>query len=255
MIMDNQIVSIVMCTRNNASTIERALKSLCNSNRKPNKIVVGDNNSGDKTYKILCDLLGAELVKINDQAGLPPKFDGQINGVSVTIFKSKQFNRSRILNYCFSLLPLDTTIIGLLDPTDWYEPSKIEKSVQIFNRYDSVCCVVNDYNEQCYPGDKLLRRFNKSFSHYKLTNECLYDCNFLIRVNAMRILKSGFDNNLTDQEHYDLILRLSYVGLIYHIPEALHNCSLKQKKDTAVIDRLIKQKIIQQKAKSVQSKK
>jgi len=248
--MDNQKVGIVMCTRNNAATIERALKSLYNSNRKPDNIVVGDNDSGDKTYQVLCDLLGAEILKINDQAGLPPKFEKEINDVHIKIFRNKFVNRSRVLNHCFSMLPLDTTVVGVLNPSDWYEPNKIEKSIDIFNRYDSTACVISDYNQQCYPGEKLIRIFNQSFSHQALMRKCLYDCNFLIRVNAMRILKHGFDNNLTDQEHYDLLLKLSRVGLIYHIPEPLHNCSLKNNKDTEKIDQLIRQKIIQQRAQN-----
>ena len=80
---DKESVTIIMATHNNAGTVQKALQSVTDGHRPADQIVVGDNDSTDNTYEILCNLLGAELVTINEQVGLPPEFDGILNGVPI----------------------------------------------------------------------------------------------------------------------------------------------------------------------------
>ncbi|KKK90213.1 hypothetical protein LCGC14_2725350, partial [marine sediment metagenome] len=188
--MDKQVVGICMCSRNDEATIERAINSLLNNTRKPDIVVIGDNNSNDHTYKILCELLGAEMIEENGNTGWPAKFEGQLNDVKIIIFRSQAQHSAKILNHCFKMLPMNTTFIGFLCDNDWYEPNKIARSLSIFEQYKFVACVVTDHN-QCVGGTKYVRRFNKSFSYDRLLRECIYDKNFLIRVESMQILKRG----------------------------------------------------------------
>lgn len=223
---DKQVVGICMCTCNNETTIERAIDSLLNNTYKPDTIVIGDNNSNDHTYQILCELLGAEMVEKNGHTGWPSRFEGLLDDVKVSIFRSQTEHTAKILNYCFKALPKNTTMIGFLCCSDWYESDKIAKSISIFEQHKHVACIVTDYN-QCISGTKCARRFNQSFSYDKLLQKCMYDKNFMVRVESMRVLRRGFDESLSAREEYELLLRISEVGLIYHIPEALHNCSCK----------------------------
>lgn len=225
--VDKQVVGVCMCTRNNATTIERAIESLSNNTRKPDVIVIGDNDSNDHTYKILCGLLGAEMVEKDENRGWPAKFEGQLGGIKVIIFRSQTAHTAKILNNCFKMLPMNTTIIGFLCCSDWYEPDKIAQSLSVFGQHKSVACVVSDYN-QYITGTKCVRKFNKSFSYDRLLRKCMYDKNFLVRVASMQILRRGFDESLSAREEYELLLRISEVGLIYHIPKTLHNCSRKK---------------------------
>lgn len=223
---EHDMVAMCLCTHNNEKTIERAIDSLLNNTRRPDIIVIGDNNSDDKTYAILCKLLDAEMVEKNGTMGWPSKFESQLNGVKVIIFRSQTEHSAKILNHCFRMLPNDTNIIGFLCCDDWYEPDKIVQSLSIFGQNKSIACVVSDYN-QYITSDMCVRRFNKSFSYDRLLKVCMYDKNFLVRVESMRILRRGFDESLPAREEYELLLRISDVGLIYHIPQALHNCSHK----------------------------
>lgn len=225
---DKHIVGICMCARNDETTIERAMESLLNNTRKPDIIVIGDNNSNDHTYKILCELLGAEMIEKDGKTSWPAKFEGQINGVKIIIFRSQVEHTAKILNYCFKMLSMNTTVIGFLCCSDWYEPNKIAKSLSIFEQHTSVACIVSDYN-QYITGTEHVRRFNKSFSYDRLLKGCVYDKNFLVRVESMKILRRGFDESLSAGEEYELLLRISEIGLIYHIPQALHNRSHKIK--------------------------
>lgn len=223
---NKQVVGMCLCTHNDEATIERAINSLLNNTRKPNVIVVGDNNSNDHTYKILCELLDADMVEKDGNIGWPSQFEGHLNGVKIIVFKSQTECSAKILNHCFKILPLDTTAVGFLYCRDWYEPKKIAKSLSIFEQHKCVACVVTDHN-QYITETNYARRFNKSFSYDRLLRGCIYDRNFLVRVESMQILRRGFDESLPDKEEYELLLRISEVGLIYHIPEALHNCSHK----------------------------
>ena len=216
-----------LCTHNDEATIERAISSLLNNTRKPDVIVIGDNNSNDHTYKILCELLGAEMVEKDGNTGWPANFEGQLNGVKIIIFRSQAKHTAKILNCCFRILPMNITIIGFLCCSDWYEPDKITKSISIFEQYKFVACVVTDHN-QYINGTEYARIFNKSFSYDRLLKGCMYDRNFLVRVESMQVLRRGFDESLPAREEYELLLRISEVGLIYHIPKALHNCSRKK---------------------------
>lgn len=223
---DKQIVGMCMCAHNDETTIERAIESLLNNTRKPDIIVVGDNNSNDHTYKMLCKLLNAEMIEKNGNTGWPARFEGQLNGVKIIIFRSQTEHTAKVLNHCFKMLPVNTTIIGFLSCDDWYGSDKIAHSLSIFEQHKSVACVVSDYY-QYITGTECVRRFNKSFSYDRLLKGCMYDRNFLVRVKSMQILKRGFDESLTAREEYELLLRISEVGLIHHTPEALHNCSRK----------------------------
>lgn len=223
---DKQVVGMCMCAHNDETTIKRTIESLLNNTRKPDTIVIGDNNSNDHTYEILCKLLGAEMVEKDGNTGWPSKFEGQLNGVKIIIFRSQTEYTAKILNHCFKMLPMNITVIGFLCCSDWYEPDKIAKSISIFGQCKHVACVVTDHN-QYINGTEYARRFNKSFSYDRLLKGCVYDRNFLVRVESMQILRRGFDESLPVREEYELLLRISEVGLIYHIPEALHNCSRK----------------------------
>jgi len=249
---DQHIVGIILCTHNNTKNIERAVNSLLTSSRKPNRIIVGDNDSKDHTYDALCRMIGAEQITIGEECGFPSTFRADIDGVDILIFKNKHTNRSRVLNYCFSKLDLTTTVIGFLNPNDWYGPDKIYRSLQILDQHSEVACVVSDYNEKHH--NKLIRRFSQSFMADKLIEKSIYDRNFIVRVNGLKILGSGFDNELVDMEYYDFLLRLSEIGLIYHLPEALHNRTTKEKTSVDIKNK-IKHKALLRRSKNVKIKK
>jgi len=219
---DDKIVTVITATQNNADTIERAILSVISGNRPANKVIIGDNDSTDGTYDKLCELLGAESVTIDGQTGLPPKFDGTLHGVPVTIFRQRKNTIANTMNVAMRMNNRPTNIFGFLDPTSWYEENKIQRSLDIFNKHSYVACVVNDYIQHGRNGLKT-RLFLSSFDAQRLLSEFTYDLNFMIRIEALIKLRSAFNDNIQKSEAYDLLLRISNVGLIYHIPEPLHN--------------------------------
>lgn len=61
---DKENVTIVIGTHNNAKTIKRALESVTKGIRPTNQVIVGDNDSTDGTYNVLCNLLGAKPIEV-----------------------------------------------------------------------------------------------------------------------------------------------------------------------------------------------
>jgi hypothetical protein len=219
---DKDKVTVVMATSNNATTIKRALISVTQGKRPANQIVVGDNDSSDGTYDVLCSLLGAERITIKDQTGLPPEFDGEFNGVPIKIFRKKLSTIGHTLNMAIGMKWQGTSVFGFMDPTSWYTNDKILKSLDIFGSCASAACVVSDcYNH--YPDGREERVFRCSFDMQRLLVRFPYDRNFLVRSQVFQKLKSGFNDQMPIREEYDFLLRVSEIGLIYHTPEPLHH--------------------------------
>jgi len=219
---DKQKVCMVLVTNNNVQSIEKALGSISKGMRKPDQIVIGDNDSKDKTYDKLCEILGAEKIEVDKRKGWPPKYETEIEGIPITIFRKKYTNHGHSLNMAMSMASPDTTVFGFLNPNDWYGIDKIFRSVDIFERHSQVVCVVSDCDNH-YVDGRFVRKFSNSPNMKILLNSYPYDENFLLRRDVFPKLKSGFNEELEQRQDYDLLLRAAKVGLVYHIAEALHH--------------------------------
>lgn len=213
---DNNKIAILITTFDNEKTINKCIDSLLVNTRPPDTIIIGDNDSKDQTYELLCKKLNIEMIKVKGQFGWPPKFETKINDTKIIIFRSRKNNVPVILNAAIGMLTKDHDIIGFIDSKDIWLENKIIESINIFNRDPSVACIVSD---ALYKYDKLIRRtYHESFKF----NNFLYDNNIMLRSTIFGILKCAFNNNLEQMFFYDLLNKIWKVGLIYHIPKALH---------------------------------
>ena len=219
---DKEKVTICIATHNSKSTIARALKSVVGGIRPADQVVIGDNDSNDGTYEFLCELLGAEEVTIGENKGLPPNFDGEFLGTPVKIFRKRLSTTSHTLNMAMQMKWEGVTIFGFLEPTSWYAGDKIAQAVRIFQSRPYIACVVSDWDNHHEDG-VVERVFNHSFDCNRLLAKFEYDRNFLVRSGTFGQLKCGFNEQMTLRDDYDLILKISEKGLVYHIPAPLHN--------------------------------
>lgn len=220
--VDKEKVSIIIVAHNNATTIVRALKSVVGGIRPANQVIVADNDSKDGTYEVLCKLLGAEEITVNEQTGLPPNFDGEFLGTPVKIFRKRLGTTGHSANMAMQMKWQGVTIFGFLDPTSWYAGDKIAQAVRIFEDQPHIACIVSDWDNHC-DNDVVERVFNNSFDCNRLFLKFEYDRNFFVRAGTFGKLKAGFNEQMPIRDDYDLLMRISEVGLIYHIPAPLHN--------------------------------
>ena len=222
MTKDKDRIAIVIATHNNATTIKRAIESATGGSRPADRIIVGDNDSTDGTYDILCNLLGAKKISVDEKTGWPPEFDGDINSVPVHIFRKRLSTIGHTLNIAMQMKWQDVTIFGFMEPTSWYTPDKIQQAVQVFGNNQAIACVISDcYNHH---GSGVVERvYRSSFDTHRLLAKFTYDRNFFVRPQIFQKLQSGFNEQMPIRDDYDLILRISEIGLVYHIPLPLHN--------------------------------
>ncbi|RLC89046.1 MAG: hypothetical protein DRJ03_00350 [Chloroflexi bacterium] len=222
MMKDKENVTVIMATHNNAKTIERALRSVTRGIRPANQVIIGDNDSTDGTYDVLCKLLGAEHVTIDEKTGMPPQFGGELDGTPVKIFRKRLSTIGDTLNIAMQMKWQGVTVFGFMDPTSWYAPDKIAQAIRVFGTHQSIACVVSDCDDH-HPDGRVERIFRDSFDMQRLLKGFPYDGNFLIRPHVFPKLKGGFNPQMPIRHDYDLLLRVSEIGLIYHIPAPLHH--------------------------------
>lgn len=222
MIKDKEKVCIIIATHNNATTIERAIRSVTKSIRPADQIIVGDNDSTDNTYDVLCKLLDAKPITIDDKTGLPPQFDGELDGVPIRIFRKQLSTIGHTLNIALQMKWQGITLFGFMDPTSWYTPDKISQAIYVCSQQPAIACVVSDCDNH-YPDGREERVFRCSFDMQRLLTNFPYDMNFFVRPQIFPKLKSGFNEQMQFRYDYELLLRISEIGLIYHIPAPLHH--------------------------------
>lgn len=219
---DNENVTIIIATHNNVKTILRAVESVSDGIRGANNIVVGDNDSTDGTYELLCDIIGAKPIQIEGKTGLPPQYEGLINGTPITIFKKRFSTIAHTINTAIHMKWKDVTIFGFMEPTSWYAGDKISQAIRIFQSNNAVACVVSDCDNHFDDG-RVERVFRHSFDSQKLLYSFSYDRNFLVKSQIFAKLNNGFNEGMEVSDEYDFLIRLSEIGFIYHIPAPLHN--------------------------------
>lgn len=221
----NKITAII-ATHNNKTNIVRALDSLINNTRKPDHIIVGDNESTDNTYEELCKILNANKVQVGDKSGWTPKFTGEYKGIPTTIFRKRKSTTANTLNIAIQTTLPDTQFYTFLNPNDWYESDKISQSIEVFEKNNRVVCVVTDCINHLSDGRKIID-FKPSYDIDQIHYDYRYDENFMVSINTFKRLGGFFNDNLEIMHDYELMLRMTRLGLIYHISKPLYNHPVK----------------------------
>lgn len=146
-------------------------------------------------------------------------------------FSEKMSTIAHTLNVALQMEWKDITIFGFMDAESWYAGDKISQAIEVFQNHPSVTCVVSDYDNH-HPDGRVERIFLSSFDIQRLLSNPMYDRNFLVRSQVFPKMESGFNEQMPTREEYDLFLRISEIGLIYHIPAPLHNNTVKEEDET-----------------------
>lgn len=249
MLKDKEKVTIIIATDNNKETIEKAINSVSKGIRPADQIVVANNDGTDGTYEYLCEMLGAKPIEIDGRTGMPPSFDGQLNDAKIKIFRKRKSTKGHTINAAIKMLWHETTIFGFMDPRSFYAADKIAQGIRVFSSNPSVACIVSDYDEML-DGNISMRRFRPSFDAHVLLSYNPYDINFLVRPQVFTNLKRAFNEQLLCGEDYELLIRISEKGLIYHIPAPLHtNTWVEDTEDKKRIDQYVQKMIAEENAK------
>lgn len=136
------MVSVVMATYNGEKYVKGQLESILRQSRKPDEIIINDDNSVDNTINIL------ETLKCSSDITI----DVQVNKVQLGYAK----NFRQAIGRCHG------DIVFLSDQDDVWHEKKIENCINIFENYDKVLALSTGY----YLTDEMLRK-KKASDRYK----------------------------------------------------------------------------------------
>lgn len=194
-------ISIAIPTYNNQDTIIPCIKSVLTNTNKPNKIMIIDKDSTDQTIR----RLNIFFNKNNQQ-------DFLFNGIHIKIMRILSQEYSIVIKNCLQLSQ-DCDIIGLLNGKNIYYKNKIARCKQAFELDNIILAVTNDFvfkKKNC-----IKPSLHEPFDSMTLGRYDFYDDNIMIKTNILPRLED-FKN------HVELLSQISRFGVIYHIPEILH---------------------------------
>ena len=110
-----------------------------------------------------------------------------------------------------------TDVFGFVHAGDLLYPTKIESSLKPLEQNPNVMVVVSDRD-----GPDGMREYLSSYSADRMVARMEYDLSMLVRKAAFARMQAFFDPTMDKCEHYELLIRISRFGMIYHVPEALH---------------------------------
>jgi glycosyltransferase involved in cell wall biosynthesis len=130
-----------------------------------------------------------------------------------------------------------TDYFNILDADDINYPTKVEKCVEVLEKYPQIAAVYADYDIHNLAAGTRTREYKEPYDAIRLQQECIVHSGCTIRKTALEsVLENGlvFDELLPPCEDYDLWLRLSEKYLLYHIPEQLSLVRVHDKNSTVV---------------------
>lgn len=208
---------VVLVTENNVDTISKTLDAISKNSYESLHIILGDNDSEDGTYEFLCEKLGVPKIDYQGKQALPPKFDTEWNGVTLTCLRIKKGTTAETLNICLGLAPEDSQFFVFMEPTDVISEDKIQRSIDVLNKYNFVSCVITDCFE-LHNQYTAVRIYNRSPKPEEILRLYPYDSNFVVPRRFMQ----KFDGQLKHRHDFDFLLSIGNKGIIYHLPEALY---------------------------------
>lgn len=207
--LDDMSIDVVIPTYNCRELLIRAVDSALKQSLEVNRIIVMDDGSDKTTIDFMKEHLGS-LSKVeiyyNEHSGLP----GKLRGSGVKKSQAKW--------------------IAFLDSDDWWEPSKLEKQLNVAQKekIELVCTNAEIWESGVSKGNLLnLESGSISIEHLINDNSVI---NSSVLVNRLTLLKCdeyASDFQTRGIEDYCMWLRFLSFGQIFFIEEKLVNYSIQ----------------------------
>lgn len=191
--MSNELVSIIIATKNSSNTLDACLNSIKNQTYKNIEIVVGDNDSTDETIKIvkkynalLISLAGAGDFRCRQRNLAAQKSSGKY----IFIIDSDMELSPYVVAQCIDKFERNDTIRGIVIPEEsfgigfWSKCKKLERS-------------------------------------FYLGIEWMEAARFFLRENFLKV--GGYNEMMTSGEDWDLSQRIEKLGLIARIDALIYH--------------------------------
>jgi len=227
--LKDRVIGTVTAHYNNGKYAKEFFSGILNQTVKPYFICIVDDGSKWPEVEMLY-LAFQELGGTLDT--VQPKMDGshiygwhfgRINGIRTFFYIAKE-NKGPAAARNIAVQKLISSgahFLQIADSDDVLYPKKIEKGMDIMQKYPYIGLVYSDYDTLTESNNSTKREFKESFSFNRLSQECIVSNNSLVSVEALKIT-GRYDETLFGPEDYDMWLRIAEKFAVYHIPESLY---------------------------------
>jgi glycosyltransferase involved in cell wall biosynthesis len=199
-VRDNQLVSVIIPTRDRPELVVRAVRSALAQTYANQEIVVVDDGSA------------VPLV-------LPPDLAGDARVRTVRLGSPSGAGRARNAGVQAS----KGTLLAFLDDDDRWRPTKVERQVQVLADHDGDAAAV-ETGYELWDGSRLVERYvpdpDRDLSVELLAQPLMQPSTVLIRRHAFADL-GGFDPTLLRVQDWDLWVRFADAYTAVALPEVL----------------------------------
>lgn len=217
--MQEPQVTTIIPVHNHEKWVMQAINSIVNSSYRKNRIIVINDGSSDSSYQVVLDSL-KDCQKVTFPKNDEPKsiYRGSINGIGIlAISFHKAYGPSFARNYGIKTAWDGTDLFALLDSDDYYEPTKIEESINVWLKAPGVIGIVYSDYSTFGPDGIFHRQFKEPFSYNRLKRECIINCDSVFSKIALE--KCGlFPEEMRVAEDYFLYSKILKNFVAFHLP-------------------------------------
>lgn len=195
-------IGVVIANYNNSKYIRDCFDSVIRQTTPPDIIIVVDDCSTDDSWEVIQNL-------------------GKLTSITTRVIQTKEnkgVSHARNVGITELLSMVDVFLIA--DSDDIMRPEKIQKSVEIMQKYPNISVVYSDYTMMYESGKTPQREYKYPFVIEHLSKECIVSCNSVVSKKALQTA-GLYDESFKVCEDYDLWIRLANISVLYHIPEDL----------------------------------
>lgn len=243
--LSSNVVTAVIPVYNHEKWIRRSVDSILNQTYKHCRIILVDDASKDGSWEVISSLF-SNKESVNNPSTDEPKniIIGKIGGLdAIAVSFGKNRGPSAARNYGIKSGWENTFAFAFLDSDDWYEPTKIEESVDILKADAAVGIVYSDYWTVDYEGNKYLQ-YKEPFSFERLQTECIINCDSVIRKEVFNGL--SFPEHMRVCEDYYVWARACQKFVAVHIPKPLLNVAIGPHSSTSTVSKEVWEKCYQE---------
>src|SRR5688572_9551065 len=151
-------VATVTANYNNEKYIKDCMKCILRQSRKPDICVVIDDGSSARSWEVIAE----------DSFGLPKNkshHEIECDGIRFLLLQlEKNSGVSNARNIALQYLSDKTDVVFVADADDEYYPKKIEKSLDVMERFPEVCLVYSDYDTENVAAKTITREYKEVYS-------------------------------------------------------------------------------------------
>lgn len=215
--------TIIPC-HNYGHFLDTALRSAVAQTYPTTVCVVDDGSTDDSWQRIeafVASDMGLDYIEPTTEYGEDIELYIRV-GNRIGIKRKVAGGPSRARNTAICELAGESDLFAMLDADDWWEPTKVEKSVNVFQQYPLVGAVYTDNINLHYQADPeiRIREFREPFNAKRLLEHNYVHSGCVVSLRALNAV-GLYDEEMRVAEDWDLWIRIAERFDLWHIAEPL----------------------------------